>query len=101
MPSSRKTPAIRAALTVAAAVALSLGHAHSAQAQAANSFSFDPNDIVVAVEGNGAGTGSYADGQAAPLSLYQYATTGISSATLAGMLVLPRPRSPAGITPCP
>jgi hypothetical protein len=90
MPSFRKPIAIRAALTVAAAVALSLGHAPSAHAQAAGSFSFNANDIVVAVEGDGASTGTYADGQAAPLSLYQYATTGTSSATQAGMLVLPQ-----------
>jgi hypothetical protein len=90
MPSFRKPLAIRATLTVAAAVALSLGHAPSAHAQASGSFSFNASDIVVAVEGDGAGTGSYADGQAAPLSLYQYATTGTSSATQAGMLVLPQ-----------
>jgi hypothetical protein len=90
MPSSRQTSVIRAALTVAAAVALSLSHSPSARAQATGSFSFNPNDIVVAVEGNGAGSGTYADGQAAPLSLYQYATTGTSSATQAGMLVLPQ-----------
>ena len=90
MPSFRKPLAIRATLTVAAAVALSLGHAPSAHAQASGSFSFNANDIVVAVEGDGAGTGTYADGQAAPLSLYQYATTGTSSATQAGTLVLPQ-----------
>ena len=90
MPSFRKPLAIRATLTVAAAVALSLGHAPSAHAQASGSFSFNASDIVVAVEGDGAGTGTYADGQASPLSLYQYATTGTSSATQAGMLVLPQ-----------
>ena len=90
MPSFRKPLAIRATLTVAAAVALSLGHAPGAHAQASGSFSFNANDIVVAVEGDGAGTGTYADGQASPLSLYQYATTGTSSATQAGMLVLPQ-----------
>ncbi len=90
MSSFRKPIAIRAAFTVAAAVALSLGHAPSAQAQATGSFSFNANDIVVAVEGNGASTGTYADGQAAPLSLYQFATDGTSSATQAGMLVLPQ-----------
>jgi hypothetical protein len=90
MPSFRKPLAIRATLTVAAAVALSLGHAPSAHAQATGSFSFNASDIVVAVEGDGAGTGTYADGQASPLSLYQYATTGTSGATQAGMLVLPQ-----------
>ena len=96
MPSLRKPIAIRAALTVAAAVAISLGHAPSAHAQATGSFSFNANDIVVAVEGDGASTGTYADGQAAPLSLYQYATTGTASATQAGMLVLPQTSTAGG-----
>jgi hypothetical protein len=46
---------------------------------------------VVAVEGDGSSTGAYSDGQAAPLTLYQYAFANTSSAaTLTGSLMLPQ-----------
>lgn len=86
MPNSRPLVVARGALAVASAIASLLGHA-PAQAQ---SFSFNPNDIVVAVEGNGSNTGSYLDNQAAPLTLYQYAVNGTTSATAAGSLELPQ-----------
>jgi hypothetical protein len=88
MSSFRISVSVRGVSTVAAAVALCLGHAPAALA--ADPIVFNPNDIVVAVEGDGAGTGAYADGQAAPMSLYQYSTVGTSSATQAGALVLPQ-----------
>ncbi|HEY4342348.1 MAG TPA: hypothetical protein VGM97_20585 [Steroidobacteraceae bacterium] len=84
---------VRGALTVVAAVALSLGHAQPVQAQ---SFTFNPNDIVVSVLGNGSNTGTYADGQAAPLTLFQYALNGTSSATAAGTLTLPQTSTAGG-----
>jgi hypothetical protein len=87
MQNSLRPEVVRGAVTIAAAIALSLGHAPGAQAQ---SFSFNPNDIVVAVEGDGSNTGTYADGQAAPLTLFQYATSGTTSLTAAGTLELPQ-----------
>jgi len=57
-----------------------------------------PGDLVVSVEGNGvfgATSGSYTDNQAAPLSLFQFAQTGTTSATYAGSLVLPQTNSGA------
>src|SRR6202034_1680089 len=51
---------------------------------------FTPGDLVVTVEGDGSNTGSYGDNQAAPLTLYQYAVTGTSSASAAGSLELPQ-----------
>jgi hypothetical protein len=57
-----------------------------AQAQ----LTFTPGDLVVTVEGDGSNTGSYGDNQAAPLTLYQYAVTGTSSASAAGSLELPQ-----------
>jgi hypothetical protein len=97
MPSSRKLVVIQGALSVAAAVALSLGTARPAQAQSSSSsFSFAAGDLVVSVEGDGSGTGSYADNQAAPLTLYQYSLNGTSSATMAGSLMLPQTSTPGG-----
>ena len=81
MLNSRKSAVMGGALTVAAAVALSLGTIRPAQAQS-SSFSFAAGDLVVSVEGDGSGTGSYADNQAAPLTLYQYSLNGTSSATI-------------------
>jgi hypothetical protein len=88
MLNSRKSVVIQGALTVAAAVALSLGTVRPAQAQSSSSFSFAAGDLVVSVEGDGSGTGSYADNQAAPLTLYQYSLTGTSI----------RPKAAANIT---
>lgn len=58
-------------------------------------FAFSPGDLVVTVEGDGSNVtnqpdSTYSDNQAAPLTLYQYSTTGTSSATLAGTLTLPQ-----------
>jgi hypothetical protein len=78
---------VSGALTVIAAVSWSVGHAQSAPS---SSFSFNPNDIVVLVEGNGANTGSYADGQAAPITLDQFSVSGTSSAATDGSLVMPQ-----------
>jgi len=83
----------RGALSVVAGLALSLGQASPAQAQ---SIPFNPNDVVVSVLGDGSSTGSYADGQAAPLTLYQYALNGTASATAAGMLELPQTSTAGG-----
>jgi hypothetical protein len=57
---------------------------------AAHAFTFVKGDVVVSVEGNGAGTGVVADNAAAPLTLYQFATTGTAAATYGGRLVLPQ-----------
>src|SRR5580698_2975006 len=73
-----------------AAIALAMGHSCAAQAQS-SPFSFTTGDLVVAVEGDGSSTGAYSDGQAAPLTLYQYAFANTSSAaTLTGSLMLPQ-----------
>jgi len=87
----KRSVALRGALSIAAAVSWSVGHAQSAP-----TFNFDPNDIVVLVEGNGAGTGSYADGQAAPITLDQFAVNGTSSAIAAGSLVMPQVSTAGG-----
>jgi hypothetical protein len=59
----------------------------------AGPFVFNPGDIVVTVEGDGSNTGSYTDNQAAPLTLFQYAVSGTSSASAAGSLQLPQTTS--------
>jgi hypothetical protein len=54
---------------------------------------FAPGNLVVYVSGNGvqgATSGSYADNQASPLSLFQFSPTGTSSATYVNSLVLPQ-----------
>ena len=86
----------RTALLASAAAAvggLLLGSAVAAQTIGY----FSPGDLVVSVEGNGVagGTGTYTDNQAAPLTLFEYGTTGTSSATYAGSLVLPQTASGA------
>lgn len=63
---------------------MALTAAFPAQAQ----LTFTPGDLVVSVEGDGSNTGSYGDNQAAPLTLYQFAVTGTSSASAAGSLEL-------------
>ncbi|HUO43546.1 MAG TPA: PEP-CTERM sorting domain-containing protein [Burkholderiales bacterium] len=63
----------------------------------AQSFSaFTAGDIVVSVEGNGvygAASGPYTDNQAAPLTLFEFSTTGTSGASFAGSMVLPQTSS--------
>src|SRR5580704_6702146 len=62
---------------------------------------FSAGDVVVAVEGDGAnptnpsaGSGTpYTDNSAAPITLYEYGVNGTSSATGAGLLVLPQTAS--------
>ena len=54
---------------------------------------FIPGNLVVSVEGNGvegATSGPYADNQAAPLSLFQYSTSGTASASYVNSMVLPQ-----------
>lgn len=70
----------------------------SAAALPAQAAGFLPGSLVVSVEGNGvvgATSGSYTDNQAAPLSLFNYTTTGTSSATYVSSLVLPQTSSGA------
>ncbi len=58
----------------------------------ADALTFTKGRLVVAVEGNGVvgATGSYADNAAAPLTLFEYAHVGTTSATYTGSLVLPQ-----------
>nr|WP_255602306.1 PEPxxWA-CTERM sorting domain-containing protein [Polymorphobacter megasporae] len=58
----------------------------------ADALTFTKGRLVVAVEGNGVvgATGTYADNAAAPLSLFEYAHTGTTSAAYTGKLVLPQ-----------
>ena len=78
-----------------------------AGAATANALTFTPGDLVVSVEGNGDGSASggtattgntggsantYLDNQAAPLSLYEFATTGAVQSPV-GVLTLPQSQS--------
>ncbi|HSY27898.1 MAG TPA: hypothetical protein VK832_10375, partial [Burkholderiaceae bacterium] len=57
---------------------------------------FIPGNLVVSVEGNGvegASSGPYTDNQAAPLSLFQYSTSGTTSASYVNSMVLPQTSS--------
>lgn len=77
-------------------MALALAGAFSVSAPAWAGPFFIPGNLVVSVEGNGvqgATSGSYSDNQAAPLSLFQFSTTGTSSATYVNALVLPQTNS--------
>jgi hypothetical protein len=70
----------------------------SAAALPAHAAGFLPGSLVVSVEGNGvvgATSGSYTDNQAAPLTLFNYTTTGTSSASYVSSLVLPQTSSGA------
>jgi hypothetical protein len=61
----------------------------------ADSF-FTTGNLVVSVEGNGvkgATSGPYGDNQAAPLTLFQFSTTGTASAAYINSLVLPQTSS--------
>lgn len=93
MPNYSMSSAIRSVLIVSAAI-LPLAPVKSASAQSA--LSFTAGDLVVSVEGNGSNTGTYADNQAAPLTLYEYSLNGTSSATQAGSLMLPQVSTPGG-----
>ena len=79
----------RLLISVAAFVALSpvIG---PASAQSISSFT--EGDIVVSVEGNGSGTGSFTDNQAAPLTLYEYGSSGTG---FVGYFELPQTNSGA------
>jgi PEP-CTERM motif len=53
--------------------------------------SFTAGDLVVSVEGNGNGSATtYADNQAAPLSLYEFSSNGTSGASYVGSMTLPQ-----------
>jgi hypothetical protein len=85
----RKLPLGRGALYFSVVAAASM--AQSAWA----GFVFSPGDLVIAVEGDGSNVtnqpdSTYSDNQAAPLTLYQYSTTGTTSAAFAGALALPQ-----------
>ena len=83
----------RGAVFAGAAAALAFG-ASSASAITV----LTTGDLVVSVEGNGvfgASTGPYSDNQAAPLSLFEFAQTGTTSATFVGSKVLPQTSSGA------
>jgi hypothetical protein len=54
--------------------------------------SFTPGDVVVSVEGNGSNTGDYTDNQAAPLTLYEYGSSGTG---FVGSFALPQSASGA------
>jgi hypothetical protein len=75
----------RLLIGVAAVAAISPASAQSIS-------SFTEGDVVVSVEGNGSNTGSYTDNQAAPLTLYEYGSSGTG---FVGSLVLPQTNSGA------
>jgi hypothetical protein len=63
-----------------------------APARAQSISSFTEGDVVVSVEGDGSNTCSYTDNQAAPLTLYEY---GSSGSGFVGSLELPQSASGA------
>ncbi|MHB8283122.1 MAG: PEP-CTERM sorting domain-containing protein [Caulobacteraceae bacterium] len=76
-------------LLTASVLMAAAGTAHATTALTA----FTSGDVEVLVEGAGATGGTYTDNQAAPLSIFQYQTTGTTSATNTGALVLPQTAS--------
>ena len=76
-------------ISVAAVAALSPA---IAPATAQSISSFTEGDVVVSVEGNGGNTGSYTDNQAAPLTLYEYGSSGTG---FVGSFELPQTNSGA------
>jgi hypothetical protein len=70
---------------------LVLGAAAPVEAGAASLFT--PGNLVVSVEGKGLTAGTYFDNWAAPLSLFEFAQTGTSSASFVGATVLPQVNS--------
>jgi hypothetical protein len=76
---------LKTRLLISVAVAVSPAIAQSIS-------SFTPGDVVVSVEGNGSNTGDYADNQAAPLTLYEY---GSSGSGFVGSFTLPQSNSGA------
>ena len=77
-------------------VQLSIIAASLLAAAAAQATVFTTGNLVVSVEGNGvagATSGVYTDNQAAPLTLFQFAPTGTSSASYVNSLVLPQTAS--------
>ena len=92
VPSQNSKKNIRHLSPLALAIAAGLA---AAPAVAQSTF-FIPGNLVVSVEGNGvpgATSGSYADNQAAPLSLFQFQASGTSSASFVDSLVLPQTAS--------
>ncbi len=81
---------------IAPAVLLLAGTVLAAPVSAATFFL--PGNLVVSVEGNGvqgALSGPFTDNQAAPLSLFQFQTTGTSAATFVNSMALPQTASGA------
>ena len=78
-------------LLLTAAATGAMAFALSGQAARAD-LVFTPGDLVVSVEGDGSGTGSYGDNEAAPLTLYEFTTTGMNQ-TPVGSLELPQTMS--------
>lgn len=77
------------------AIAAAVGMLLMTPAAFADSF-FVPGNLVVSVEGNGvagATSGPYRDNQAAPMTLFQYKTSGTSSASYVNSLTLPQSNS--------
>ena len=79
----------RLLISVAAVAAVSPA---IAPASAQSISSFTPGDVVVSVEGNGGNTGDYTDNQAAPLTLYEYGSSGTG---FVGSFALPQSNSGA------
>ena len=81
-----------APLLLISSAALTLGW----QAQAcADTLTFAAGDLVVSAEGEGISGNTYTDNQAAPITLYQFAVNGTSSAASAGAMMLPTTSSGA------
>jgi hypothetical protein len=74
------------------AVALALGCQTLAFA---DSLTFTAGDLVVSAEGDGISGNTYTDGQAAPITLYQFSLNGTTAASAAGATMLPTTSSGA------
>lgn len=61
----------------------------------ADSLTFDAGDLIISAEGEGISGTTYTDNQAAPITLYQFAVNGTSSASAAGAMMLPETSSGA------
>ena len=76
---------------------LALLLAAAAAPASADTFSFGTNHLVVSVEGKGLTSGTYTDNQAAPLSLFDFAHSGTTSASFTNALVLSQTNSGANM----
>ena len=77
---------------VSSAVVVALGWQSHAWA---DSLTFAAGDLVISAEGEGISGTTYTDNQAAPITLYQFAVNGTSSASAAGAMMLPETSSGA------